>query len=220
MALTYTQLKAAVEAYVENTFSATDFATMTRLAEQTIYNFCQPPTLRKATTVSTVIGTSVVNLPADFLYPYELAVVSAGGNYAYLLDKDLSFIRESYPNPVTTGTPAYYALKGPASGIPLVQQIVLAPTPSAVLTLSIDYAAYPESITVASAGTSWLGNNFESVLLNGVLVEAVRFMKQEPDIVALHEKQFKESMLLMKMLADGKTRQDTYREQQVRTKVR
>lgn len=220
MALTYTQLKTAVEDYVENTFSSADFATMTRVVEQIIYNFCQPPALRKATTASTVIGTATINLPADFLFPYSVAVVLPTGAYSYLLDKDVAFMRESYPNPSTTGTPAYYALKGPASGAPLIQQLLLAPTPSAVLTLAVDYGAYPESITTAALGTSWLGENFESALLNGVLLEAARFMKQEPDIIQLYQKQFQESLLLIKMLADGKDRQDTYRKQQATVKVR
>lgn len=218
MAMTYTQLKTAVEDYSENTFSATDFATMTRLAEQKIYNVASLPTLRKSTNITLVIGNPLVSLPADFLASFSYAVVLANGNYEYLLNKDVNFMQESFPNPATTGTPKYYSLNGAPSN-PLVQTFRLGPTPGAALTSVLNYMAYPESISTAVSGTSWLGENFESVLFNGVMVEAARFMKQEPDIVAMYEKQFQESLLLVKQLSDGKDRTDAYRSGQARVPV-
>lgn len=216
MALTYTQLQTAVSDYVENTFSATDFATMTRLAEQKIYQAASLPTLRKNTSIVLSIGNPLVNLPSDFLASYSYAVVLANGNYEYLLNKEVGFMQESFPNPATTGTPKYYALNG-APSTPLVQTFRLGPTPGAALTTVLNYMAYPESIS--TAGTSWLGENFESVLFNGVMVEAARFMKQEPDIVAMYEKQFQESLVLLKVLSDGKDTTDQYRSGQTRSKV-
>lgn len=218
MALTYTQLQTAVQDYTENTFSATDFATMTRLAEQAIYNAVQLPTIRKSSTLVTVISNPLVNLPTDFLSAFSLAVISALGEYSFLLNKDVNFIRESFPNPATTGTPQYYALNG-APTTPLTQTILLGPTPSAALNMDLNYFAYPESITVAASGTSWLGNNYESALFDGVMVEAARFMKQEPDIVAMYDNKFKQSLALLKQLGDGKDRQDGYRSGQVRIGV-
>ena len=218
MALTYTQLQTAVQDYTENTFSATDFATMTRLAEQAIYNAVQLPIIRKSSTLTTVISTPTLDLPTDFLSAFSLAVISALGEYSFLLNKDVNFIRESFPNPATTGTPQYYALNG-APTTPLTQTILLGPTPSAALSMDLNYFAYPESITVAASGTSWLGNNYESALFDGVMVEAARFMKQEPDIVAMYDNKFKQSLGLLKQLGDGKDRQDSYRSGQVRIGV-
>lgn len=216
--MTYTQLKAAVEDYTENTFGATDFATMTRLAEQKIFNATQAPITRKNSVIPLVIGTSTVSLPADFLSAFSVAVVLSTGSWDYLLNKDVNFLRSAYPDPATTGTPRYYALYG-TQGNPLVQTLQLAPTPGATLNLQVAYNAYPESITTAISGQSWLGENFESVLFNGVMVEAARFMKQEPDIVAMYEKQFQESLLLVKVLFDGKDRTDAYRGGQPRMQV-
>lgn len=218
MAMTYTQLQTAVEDYTENTFSATDFATMTRLAEQKIYNVASLPTLRKSTNIVLSIGNPLVNLPADFLASFSYAVVLPTGAYEYLLNKDVNFMQESFPNPATTGTPKYYSLNGAPSN-PLLQTFRLGPTPGAALTSVLNYMAYPESISTAVSGTSWLGENFESVLFNGVMVEAARFMKQEPDIVAMYEKQFQESLSLVKQLSDGKDRTDAYRSGQPRVPV-
>lgn len=211
----YNALKVACEDYVENTFSATDFATMVRISEQRIYNAVQLPTLRKTSTLS-LTGQNV-NAPTDFLAAYSLAVVLATGSYEFLLNKDVNFIRESYPDPAVTGTPKYYALNGTTT--PLVQRFLFGPTPpiSPLLSAELNYFYYPESIVTAT--NTWLGDNFDSVLLNAVLVEAARFMKQEPDIVAEVDKQYVQSLTLLKNLGEGKDRQDAYRSGQVRTKV-
>ena len=211
----YAALKSAIEDYVENTFSATDFATMTKLAEQRIYNSVQLPNLRKTSTLTLVIGNPQLALPSDFLSAFSLAVVEATGDYVFLLNKDVNFMRESFPNPATTGTPKYYALNGTTT--PLIQRVILGPTPAAALSAELNYFYYPESIVTAN--NTWLGDNFDSVLFNAVLVEAARFMKQEPDIVAETDKQYVQSLTLLKNLGDGKNRQDAYRSGQIRTQV-
>lgn len=215
----YTALKVAVEDSTENTFSATDFATLTKLAEQKIYQSVQLPILRKDATLALTSGAQNVNLPSDFLAAYSVAVYSTllgGGDRAFLLNKDVNFMRESYPNPATTGTPRYYALDGTSTA--LIQKIILGPTPGANFSLDLNYFYQPESIV--TAGTTWLGNNFDSVLFNAVMVEAARFMKAEADIVTMYQNQFNESFVLLKNLGDGKDRQDAYRSGQVRNPVK
>jgi hypothetical protein len=213
--MNYSELRTAVQDACENTFSDTDFATLTRLAEQRIYNSVQLPILRKTSTLS-LTGQNV-NVPTDFLSAYSLAVVLASGAYEFLLNKDVNFIRESYPDPAVTGTPRYYALNGTSTA--LVQRILLGPTPpvSPVLSAELNYFYYPESIVTAT--NTWLGDNFESVLFNAVMVEASRFMKQENDIVAMMDKEYGQSLVLLKNLGDGKNRGDSYRSGQVRSKV-
>ena len=213
--MNYTELQTAVEDSTENTFSSTDFATLTRLSEQRIYNSVQLPNLRKTSTLTLVSGSPLLPLPTDFLSAFSLAVVEATGDYVFLLNKDVNFMRESYPNPATTGTPRYYALDGTTT--PLVQKVILGPTPSASLNAELNYFYYPESIVTAS--NTWLGDNFDSVLFNAVMVEAARFMKQEQDIVAMMDKEYAQSLTLLKNLGDGKDRMDSYRSGQVRTKV-
>ncbi len=215
----YTALKVAVEDTVENTFSSVDFATLTKLAEQKIYQTVQLPILRKDATLALTSGAQNVNLPSDFLAAYSVAVYSTllgGGDRAFLLNKDVNFMRESYPNPATTGTPRYYALDGTSTA--LIQKIILGPTPGANFSLDLNYFYQPESIV--AAGTTWLGNNFDSVLFNAVMVEAARFMKAEADIVTMYQNQFNESFVLLKNLGDGKDRQDAYRSGQVRNPVK
>ena len=217
MALSYSQLQAAVEDYCENTFSATDFGVMTGLAEQRIYNAVQLPALRKNVTGTLTSGNQYLAAPTDFLSVFSLAVIDVSGNYEYLLNKDVNFIRSAFPNPSTTGTPKYYALFGPDSSNPDELTLILGPTPSAALTAELHYFYYPESIVTAT--NTWLSDNFDSVLFNAVMVEAARFMKQEPDIVGEMDKQFVQSLTLLKNLGDGKNRQDAYRSGQVRTQV-
>jgi len=219
----YAQLKTAVEDYTENTFSATDFATMTELAEQKIYNTVQLLSLRKNVTGSLTANNKYLQCPADFLSVFSMAVILADGSYEYLLDKDVNFIRQAYPTPTSTGTPRYYAIFGPRSDDVNELTFIVGPTPSASLTVELHYFYYPVSIadTVLNpSGTSWLGDNFDSVLFNGVMVEAARYMKEEQDVVAMYEQQFAQSLLLLKQLGDGKNRQDAYRNGQVRVQVK
>jgi hypothetical protein len=212
-----------VEDYTENSFSATDFATMTKLAEQKIYNTVQLPSLRKNVTGSMTSGNKYLQAPSDFLSVFSMAVILADGSYEYLLDKDVNFIRQAYPTPTSTGTPRYYAIFGPRSDNENELTFILGPTPSASLSVELHYYYYPVSIAdsvLNPSGTSWLGDNFDSVLFNGVMVEAARYMKEEPDVVQNYEQQFAQSLILLKQLGDGKNRQDAYRNGQVRVQVK
>ena len=190
---------------------------MTQLAEQKIYNSVQLPSLRKNVTGALTSTNKYLALPDDFLSVFSLAVVDALGAYSFLLNKDVNFIREAYPTPTDTGTPKYYAVFGPDSATLQELTLILGPTPNAGLTAELHYFYYP--VSIVTAGTSWLGDNFDSALFNAVMVEAIRFMKGEPDMVALYDAQYKQSLTLLKNLGDGKLRQDAYRSGQVRTQV-
>jgi hypothetical protein len=213
----YAALQVAVQDYTENTYSAVDFATMTQLAEQRIYNSVQLPIMRKTATLPLTINNNVLNAPSDFLNAFSLAVIDNTGAYNYLLNKDQNFIQEAYPNPTVTGAPKYYAIQGPQTGSEVLTAFILGPTPAAANNAALTYSYYPESIVTAS--TTWLGDNFDSVLFNGVMVEAIRFMKGEADLEELYATQYKQSLTLFKNLVDGKLRQDAYRSGQVRTQV-
>ncbi len=215
--MNYTELKTAVENYTANTFEAGPFADMTMLAEEKIYNSVQLPSLRRNVVGNLSPGNKYLSAPDDFLSVFSMAVVNATGEYQYLLNKDVNFIREAYPNPSTQGTPKYYSIFGPTTGAPNELSFILGPTPSAQLVVELHYFYYPQSIV--SAGTSWLGDNFDSVLFNAVMIEAIRYMKGEQDVVALYADQYKQSLTLLKNLGDGKNRQDSYRNGQLRTQV-
>ena len=167
----YAALRVVVQNYCENSFSDTDFATMTKLAEQTINNTTQLPTLRKSNTSVMTIGNQYLNTPDDFLATRSFAVIDAAGTYTYLLNKDVSFIRESYPKVSTTGLPKHYAIFGPRTGTVTELTFILGPTPDAAYSAEVQYLAYPESIVTAN--NTWLSDNFDTVLFNGVMVEAV-----------------------------------------------
>jgi hypothetical protein len=214
--MNYAQLQTAVQNYCENTFTSVDFATMTRLAEQKIYNSVQLPSLRKNVTGALTASNQYLALPDDFLSVFSLAVIEEGA-YTYLLNKDVNFIREAYPTPTVTGTPKYYAVFGPDSATLQELTLIMGPTPSAGLTAELHYFYYP--VSIVTAGTSWLGDNFDSALFNAVMVEAIRFMKGEDDMVKLYADAYKQSLTLLKNLSDGKLRQDAYRSGQVRTQV-
>lgn len=215
--MTYNELVASVQAYTENTFPTADMDAMIRIAEQTIYNTVQLANLRKNVTGTLTAGNKYLSAPDDFLSTYSLAVVDALGDFHYLINKDVNFIREAYPSPNSTGTPKYYAIFGPRSSDINELSFILGPTPSAGLVAELHYYYYPESIV--TSGSTWLGDNFDSALLNGTMMEAIRYMKGEPDLVAMYQDQFKQSMILLKNLGDGKQRMDAYRDGQVRNPV-
>jgi hypothetical protein len=175
-----------------------------------IYNSVQLPALRKNVTGTLSTGVQYLGIPTDFLWSYSLAVIDGSGDYTYLLNKDVNFIREAYPNNTGTGVPKHYAYFDDDS-------FIVGPTPNSNYSMELHYGYYPESIV--TAGTTWLGNEFDSALLNGALVEAIRFMKGEPDIIGNYEKMFVLSMGLLKNLGDGKLREDTYRSGQYRSPV-
>jgi len=213
----YAQLVTAVSDYTENTFPTADMNTFIEQAEQRIYNTIQFPSLRKNVTGQTSPTNKYLFCPSDFLASYSLAVIEPSGNYSYLLNKDVNFIREAYPNPADTALPRYYALFGPQSSNAAELTFILGPTPDAVYTMELHYFFYPESIVTAN--TTWLGDNFDTVLLYGTLVEAYTFLKGEQDMMALYDGKYKEALGLAKRLGDGLERQDAYRSGQYRQKV-
>jgi len=189
-------------------------------AEQRIFNNVQFPSLRKNVTGLTTVNNKYLSCPSDFLASYSMAVIApTTGAYSYLLNKDVNFIRESFPVPTDTGVPAYYALFGPNSNDEAELTFMLGPTPDVAYTMELHYFYYPESITITTSGTTWLGDNIDSVLLYGSLVEGYTFMKGEADMIAFYEKKYQDALMLAKRLGDGLERQDAYRSGQARVKV-
>jgi len=216
--MNYAALVTAISDYTENTFPTADMNTFIKQAEQRIYNTVQFPSLRKNMTGTVTANNKYLSCPEDFLSPYSLAIITAAGAYEYLLNKDVNFIREAYPTPTDTAIPKYYALFGPTvSGSTISNElsIILGPTPDATYTVELHFYYYPESITTAV--NTWLGDNFDTVLLYGSLVEAYTYMKGEADIVALYDGKYKEALMLAKRLGDGLERSDAYRSGQYRT---
>ena len=219
--MNYTQLVAAIQDYSENDFNySADPSVLDNFikqAETRIYNTVQFPSLRKNMTGVTTAGNKYLACPGDFLSVYSMAAILPSGAYEFLLNKDVNFIRASYPNPASTGVPRYYALFGPVSTQEQELTFILGPTPDAVYSVELHYFYYPE--TIVTAGTTWLGDNFDPVLLYGSLVEAATYMKQEADIITLYNTKFQEAMSMAKRLGDGLERQDAYRSGQYRQAV-
>ena len=206
----YTELKIDIQDICETTFTDDQLAMFTQQAEQTIYNTVQIPALRKNVTGTLTSSNKYLSIPSDFLWSYSLAVIDNSGEYHFLLNKDVNFIREAYPTPTSTGLPKHYAYFDDDS-------FILGPTPNSGYTMELHYGYYPESIV--TAGTTWLGDEFDSALLNGALVQAVRFMKGEQDVVQMYERLYVQAIKLLKNLGDGKLREDAYRSGQVRVPV-
>lgn len=208
--MNYTELTANIQDICETTFTSDQLAMFTEQAEQKIYNTVQIPALRKNVTGTLTTDNKYLSTPSDFLYAYSLAVIDADGAYHYLLNKDVNFIREAYPVPSVKGLPKHYAYFDDNT-------FIVGPTPDGNYTAELHYGYYPPSIV--TAGTTWLGNEFDAALLNGALVEAIRFMKGEPDMVQLYQTLYVQAIGLLKNLGDGKLRQDAYRSGQFREKV-
>lgn len=226
--MNYAELFETIKGYVENDFpntSWTDSAgtgtatftsteqinTFIEQAEQRVFNIVQLLDLRKNVTGNCTSGNKYLSVPSDWLANFSMAVIDADGNYEYLLNKDVNFIRQAFPNPNDTGLPTHYAYFDENS-------YILGPTPDDNYEIELHYFYYPESIV--TAGTSWLGDNFDSVLLYGSLLEAYTFMKGEQDVIANYQKRYDEALSMLKMLSEGKNRQDMYRTQQARYPVR
>lgn len=226
--MNYAALFETVKGYVENDFPNTTWTdstgnadttftsteqinTFIQQAEQRIFNTVQLLDLRKNVTGNCTLGNKYLSVPSDWLATFSLAVVDNDNNYEYLLNKDVNFIRAAYPNSTTQGVPEYYAFFDQNS-------FILGPTPDANYSVELHYFYYPTSIV--TAGTSWLGNNFDSALLYGTLLEAYTFMKGEQDVLANYQKRYDEAMAMLKQLGEGKNRQDMYRTSQVRYPVR
>ena len=213
--MTYTELVTFVSDYCENTFPTDDMNTFIKQAEQRIYNTVQLANLRKNVTGTITSGNQYLSCPDDFLSVYSLALFPAGGGeYLYLLNKDVNFMREAYPNPTTTGKPKHYAIFGPQSSNVDELSFIVGPTPATTYSAELHYFYMPESIV--TAGQTWLGDNFDSVLLYGSLVEAYTFMKGETDMMALYDGKYKEALALAQRLGDGLERSDAYRSGQAR----
>lgn len=217
--MNYDTLSATISSYLQN--YETDFVanipTFVKQAEQRIYNSVQFPSLRRNVTGTVSSGSPYLAAPDDFLAPYSLAVVDNTGRYQFLLNKDVNFIREAYPTIAGTGLPKYYAIFGPRSTAPAELSFILGPTPDSAYAIELNYFFYPESIVTAS--TTWLGDNFDTVLLYGCLIEAYTFLKGEADLLALYGGKYKEALALAKRLGDGMERQDAYRSGQYRQPV-
>jgi len=211
--MNYTQLVDEIQSYTENTFQTTDIDTFIQQAEQRIYNSVQLPALRKNVTGNLTLGNKYLATPSDWLSTFSLAVINANNEYLYLLNKDVNFIRQSFPDTDAEfyGQPQYYAVFDNNT-------FIVGPTPDASYNAELHYFYYPESIT--TAGTSWVGDNFSSVLLYGSLLEAYTYLKGEQDVMAEYQKRYDDAMQLLIQLGDGKNRQDAYRSGQVRVPVR
>jgi hypothetical protein len=213
--MNYTQLVNEIQSYTENTFQTVDINTFITQAEQRIYNSVQLPALRKNVTGSLTSGNKYLAIPTNWLSTFSLAVINANNEYLYLLNKDVNFIRQSFPDTDSDfyGQPQYYAVFDNNT-------FIVGPTPDASYNVELHYFYYPESITTVVGGQTWLGDNFSSVLLYGSLLEAYTYMKGEADVIAQYQKRYDDAMQLLIQLGDGKNRQDAYRSGQVRVPVR
>tara|TARA_Y100000114_G_scaffold21095_1_gene16941 strand:- start:416 stop:1060 length:645 start_codon:yes stop_codon:yes gene_type:complete len=214
MAYTFTTLKQAIQDYTENTETTfvNNLARFIVQAEERIYRSVAVPDLRKVVTASLVASQRFLSKPADFLNTYSIAVVQTDNTYKFLLEKDPSFIREAYPTVASTGVPEYYANHSST-------EFILAPTPSSTLTIQLHYAYDPESITVASSGTSWLGDNAETALLYASLIEAYIFMKGDADILQMYETKYQDAIAQLSNLVEGRLKRDSYRDGEPRIEM-
>ena len=210
--MNYAQLVAAIQSYTENQYSTTDINTFIENAEQRIYNTVQLPDLRKNVTGNMTSGNKYLSVPSDWLSTFSIAVINDDNEYTYLLNKDVNFIREAFPDTDSDfyGVPQYYAIFDDTT-------MILGPTPDADYNTELHYYYYPTSIV--TSGSSWLGNNFDSALLYGSLLEAAAFLKEEPDTVAMYTARYNEAMQLLQNLGEGKNRRDAYRSGQERIPV-
>jgi hypothetical protein len=215
--MNYEELKANISDICENTFTDGEYSLFTKQTEQRIYNTVQLANLRKNVTGTLTSGNKYLAAPDDFLSAYSIAITLPSGEFRYLLNKDVNFIREAYPLPTSTGAPKHYALFGPRSDNANELSMIVGPTPDTSYVAELHYYYYPESIV--DTGVTWLGDNFDSALLNGALVEAIRYMKGEADMVKLYQDMYFQSIALLKNLGDGKQRGDAYRDGQVRIQV-
>jgi hypothetical protein len=221
--MNYTELTANIQDYTENTFTADQLATFVRQTEKRVFNTVQFPSLRKNVTGTTTVNNKYLSSPADFLSVYSLAVIDNTGEYEFLINKDVNYIRQAFPSPTATGKPRCYALFGSTTTndpVPIITNelsFILGPTPDAAYSVELHYLYYPESISMT--GTSWLGDNYSPVLLYGSLMEANTFMKGEPGMTAVYEAKYQEALQQAKRLGDALQREDAYRSGQFKQPV-
>ena len=211
--MTYTELVAAIKSYTENDYTTTDVNTFIKNAEQRIHNTVQLPDLRKNVTGTMTSGNKYFSLPSDWLSTFSIAVINTDNEYTYLLNKDVNFIREAFPDTDSGffGKPEYYGIFDDTT-------MILGPTPNANYSDELHYYYYPQ--TIVTAGNTWLGDNFDTALFYGALLEAAAFMKEDPDVVTQYTARYNEVMQLLQNLGDGKNRRDAYRSGQERIPVR
>jgi hypothetical protein len=209
MAWTLATLKSAIQDYLETTETTfvDNLDVIIQQAEDRILKSVQLPDFRVNKTGNMTAGNQYLGIPSDFLAPYSLAVDNSG--YEYLIFKDVNFIREAYPSPSTTGTPKYY-------GIFDDNTFIIGPTPDENFTSELHYFYKPESITVSATGTSWLGDNAESTLLYGCLLESYIFLKGNPDLMEIYSARYEDALGKLKALGEGYSTTDSYRSGSVR----
>ena len=213
--MTYTELLLAIQEYTEN-FEATfvsSIPTFVRQAESRIYRSVLIPEFRTNYSGTMTAGDRYLARPADFLSAFSLAVISAAGAYTYLLDKDMNFMREAYPDPAVTGLPKYYSqFVGDSAGSP-PGYFLVGPTPDANYDIELQYYFDPPSIV--TAGTSWLGENGAPALLYGALIEAYTFMKGDADMMAIYKGRYDEALAQLGII-DVRSKRDSYRDGDLR----
>ena len=211
--MNYTQLSTLIQDYCESTEQSfvANIPTFVQLAEERIYNSVQIPAIRKNVTGTMTNTFPYFQLPSDWLSTFSLAVIDPiTGEYEYLLNKDVNYIRAAYPPPNSYGKPKYYAIWDDNT-------MILGPTPDQAYTAELHYYYYPPSIV--NVGNTWLSDNFETVLLYGCIREGYTYLKGDPDLMQYYENKYQESLALLKRLGDGLDRQDAYRSGQVRIPV-
>lgn len=211
--MNYSELVQAIEDYTENTETAfvSNIPTFVRQAEERIYRTVMIPELRKNVTANMTASNRFLARPSDFLSPFSLAVIDGDGNYTFLLDKDVNFIREAYPSNSTTGLPKYYAeFDGDVQSTNSPGHFMLGPTPNSNYSVELHYYFDPPSIV--DSGTSWLGTNAEEVLLYGSLINAYIFMKGEQDVMAAYQQSYDNALRRLVTLGEGRLKRDSYRD--------
>ena len=207
--MTYAELTAAIKDYANNT--ETNFVaaipTFVKQAEQRIYRSVNLPVNRKNQAGNMTDGNAYLTMPTDFLFPLSLSITSSS-NQIFLLNKDANFIRSTYPNASTKGTPKYY-------GTFASDTFIVGPTPDADYVTELHYYYQPASIVDTSP--SWLGTNADTALLYGSLVEAYTYMKGDADMMQLYQQRYQEAVGLLKLQAEGRMTGDEYRDGTIRT---
>jgi len=213
--MNYTELVAAIKSYTENDYSTADVNTFIQNAEQRIHNTVQIPDLRKNVTGTMSSGNKYFSLPSDWLSTFSIAVIDTNNEYTYLLNKDVNFVRQSFPDTDAAhyGKPQYYAVFDDTT-------FILGPTPDKAYGAELHYFFYPESITTAASGTSWLGDNYSSVLLYGSLLEAATYLKSDAETIANYSTRYEQAMTELIRLGEGKNTRDAYRSGQARIPVK
>ena len=203
--MTYTELKQALQDYASNNETSfvahiNDFIDMT---EKRIIQDANLPLQQNSTQLTANVNSSLLDVSAVAGYlSVDSLAVNVAGAYTYLDNKEEEYMRMAYPNPNTTGKPRLYNVYDH-------QTLKLSPTPDIAYLLELRYFSYPTSIVLS--GTSWIGTNFPQALLYGAMRDVAVYLKEEPDIVAMHEAKYAEAMSQVKGFADKRSHVDSYR---------